>query len=131
MSVQRKKHINYDTYIGTSKEQFLEEAGIAITRQAKDLAPFDTGLLRASINWKTAANGDGLESPAELGNELTDAGNNEVKIGTNVEYAEYMEYGTARLPGGKPYLRVALRVMKSDIIKRYRQLLKQAAKNAK
>ena len=63
------------------------ECGLAIEAQAKDLAPVDTGRLRDSIN--------------------TAIGSEEVIVGTNVEYAPYVEYGTYST-SARPFLRPAI-----------------------
>lgn len=61
----------------------LERCGSEAEGYAVDLAPVDTGALRNSI---THALGDG-----------------EVYIGTNMEYAPYVELGTGKYyPGGRP-----------------------------
>jgi len=65
----------------TGKEKLkkkLRSIGFQIEREAKGNAPVDTGRLRASITTKlTERNGIPM-----------------VKVGTNVEYAPYVEFGT-------------------------------------
>jgi HK97 gp10 family phage protein len=53
--------------------------------------PVDTGRLRSSITHEIAADHRGLVG----------------RVGTDVEYAPYVEYGTSRSPA-QPYLRPAL-----------------------
>ena len=61
----------------------LEKVGLTAEGYAKQLAPVDTGNLRNSITHKIAGE--------------------EVYIGTNVEYAPYVELGTGKyVPGGRP-----------------------------
>ena len=63
----------------------LERIGLQAEGYAKDLAPVDTGRLRNSISHKV------------------DEGENAVYIGSNVEYAPYVELGTGRYAeGGRP-----------------------------
>lgn len=69
----------------------LTRRTIRVDRSAKDRCPVDTGRLRSSINWRMARDGRGL-----LG-----------IVGTNVAYAPYVEFGTARA-GAQPFLRPAL-----------------------
>lgn len=57
----------------------VNETALAVTRKAKQRAPVDTGRLRASIQMQTYSNG------------LT------ADVGTNVEYAPYVELGTSRM----------------------------------
>lgn len=65
----------------------LEICGGMAESYAKGLCPVDTGNLRNSIS----------HAPG---------GENEMYIGTNVEYAPYVELGTRRM-AAKPYLRPA------------------------
>ncbi|HYX06830.1 MAG TPA: HK97 gp10 family phage protein [Bacteroidales bacterium] len=74
----------------------------------KDLQAVDTGRLMDSITYATngylskvrskALAGDGVSKPQE---DLT------VKIGSNVEYAPYIEIGTSKITS-RPFLRTAL-----------------------
>lgn len=75
-------------------ETRLLAVGELVTNEARNYASgknggpnVDTGRLRASINYQ--------------------AEKDMVKIGTNVEYAPYLEYGTSRMTP-KPFLRPAL-----------------------
>ena len=63
----------------------LETCGLVAEGYAKRLAPVDTGSLRNSISHKV------------------DTGGGVVYIGTNVEYAVYVEMGTGKyVDGGRP-----------------------------
>jgi len=65
----------------TGKEKFkqkLKSIGFQIEREAKDRAPVDTGRLRSSITTNVFDRGDEIL----------------VKVGTNVEYAPALEFGT-------------------------------------
>lgn len=64
----------------------LEEIGLVAESYAKKLCPVDTGRLRNSITHTIAEDA--------------------AAIGTNVEYAEYVEFGTHRRKA-KPFLRPA------------------------
>lgn len=64
---------------------------IAVDRQAKSLAPVDTGRLRSSINWRLGHDSQGLVGI----------------VGTNVSYAIFQEFGT-RYMAAQPFLRPAL-----------------------
>lgn len=59
---------------------------------AKRLVPVDTGRLRSSISWRLGQTATGLF----------------VEIGTNVEYAAFVEFGT-RYMSAQPYLVPAVR----------------------
>ena len=65
----------------------LEKCGLVCEGYAAAICPVDTGRLRASITH--------------------DVGEDNVKIGTNVEYSAYVELGTSRQKP-QPYLRPAL-----------------------
>lgn len=64
----------------------LEEVGLVAEGYAKRLCPVDTGRLRNSIT------------------HVTRPDDNAVYIGTNVEYGQYVEYGTLRQKA-QPFLR--------------------------
>lgn len=69
----------------------LQRVGIRVQNGARVLCPVDTGRLRSSIQHQMGR----------------DAGGSYVDIGTNVEYAADVEFGSqGRRP--KPYLRPAL-----------------------
>jgi len=72
----------------------LAKAVLVVERQAKEDCPVDTGRLRSSITSEVS----GLEG----------------KVGTNVEYAGFVEYGTVKRPA-TPYLFPALEKSKSRI----------------
>jgi len=65
--------------------------GILVANRAKALCPVDTGRLRSSIAVTTDPTSSGLV----------------VSVGSNVEYAGYVENGTSRMRA-RPYLRPAL-----------------------
>lgn len=67
----------------------LEEIGLAAERFAKRETPVDTGRLRNSIT------------------HALDAGTGSVYIGTNVEYAPYVEFGVRGRKGKKMLTRAA------------------------
>lgn len=69
-----------------AKARALERIGLRAERHAKDKCPKDTGRLQNSISHATD--------------------DNSVYIGTNVEYAPYVELGTRRM-NPRPYLKPA------------------------
>ena len=83
----------------------LVAIGMTAERHAKDITPVDTGRLRNSIAHA----------------ETDDA----VYIGTNVEYAPYVELGTSRNKAHHMLKRAA-----SEHSAEYRELLEQSLKNA-
>ena len=85
-------------------ERALIAIGLAAESHAKELCPVDTGRLRNSISHETDSDS--------------------VYIGTNVEYAAFVELGTSRMKA-RPYLRPAAETYTNE----YRALAEQALKS--
>lgn len=88
-------------------EQALVAIGLTAESHAKDNCPVDTGRLRNSIT------------------NAVDMGEQTVYIGTNVEYAAFVELGTSRMRA-RPYLGPAATQHGDE----YKALAEQALKNA-
>lgn len=88
-----------DSAIGVA----LEKIGLLAENYAQKKCPVDTGNLRGSITHEV------------------DTGDNAVYVGTNVEYAPYVELGTSRQKA-QPFLRPAA----SEHGEQYRKVLKKA-----
>lgn len=71
----------------SQKDKILEEWGLVAEAYAADYCPVDTGRLRASISH--------------------DRDDDSMYVGTNVEYAPYVELGTSRMDA-QPFLRPAI-----------------------
>lgn len=84
-------------------ERALTAIGMTGESHAKDLCPVDTGRLRNSIT-----------NAVEMGEQA-------VYIGTNVEYAAYVELGTSRMKP-QPYLKPAV----VNYMSEYKTLAEQA-----
>lgn len=69
----------------------LQRRALQVDRAAKQGCPVDTGRLRSSITNEIGQDGEGLVAV----------------IGTNVEYAPYVELGTSRM-AAQPFLLPAL-----------------------
>lgn len=69
----------------------LSEVAVRVERRAKRLCPVDTGRLRSSITHAL----------------FVEDGDLTAHVGTDVEYAAYVELGTSRM-SAQPYLRPAL-----------------------
>lgn len=94
-------------------EQALQKIGMAAVRFATAKCPVDTGRLRNSITYITKNKSGGSSYSDNKGNSFNNslsvsADEGEVWVGTNVEYARYVEYGT-RGRSGKPFLRSAIK----------------------
>lgn len=75
------------TALQSKKNIILEEWGLTAEAYASEACPVDTGRLRASISH--------------------DHDDNTMMVGTNVEYAPYVELGTKNMDA-QPYLRPAI-----------------------
>lgn len=117
VSVERRNPKDYDAIVKRAAERFLPLAGVAVTGQAKRLTPRgDSGNLVGSITWQI----DGMTA----------------EIGTNVEYAEYVEYGARQRSrswlrgyyGYKPFLRPAIDIMRRKLRDMFARLLAEENK---
>lgn len=91
-------------------EQSLVRCGLFVERDAKINAPVDTGRLRASITHR-----------------ITTEGNDSiVEVGTNVEYAPAVEFGTSK-KSANPFLFPAFHSNKNKIINELAKALKKGA----
>lgn len=84
--------------------QALGEAGLLVEADAKVNCPVQTGNLRASITTQL------------------DDGALECLVGTNVEYAAYVEMGTSKQQA-KPYLKPALEQNRDRIVRHFEGLI--------
>lgn len=88
-------------------QKALETIGLLAEGYAIKKAPYDTGRLRASIT-----HGVSMEEKCAY-------------IGTNVEYAPYVEYGTVKMKA-RPYLKPAV----MDHMDEYKAIMETELKNA-
>jgi HK97 gp10 family phage protein len=77
-------------------DKAVQKAGLDCERYAKQRCPVDTGNLRASLHYENT----GLQ---------------QCIVGTNVEYAPFVELGTSR-QAAQPYLYPAYEQAKSELI---------------
>jgi HK97 gp10 family phage protein len=99
--------------IGPDTQNAIEEAlvksALFVERDAKINSPVDTGRLRASISH--IEEGFGSDNPS-------------VQIGTNVEYAPAIEFGTSK-QSAKPFLFPAFNGNKQKILKELAKALRR------
>ena len=101
-------------------ERAMISCGIVAEGYAKMICPVDTGRLRGSIVYVTSTKHSSGDSPAEAP-DYTPRGTpekGEVYIGTNVEYAIYVELGTIGRQA-KSFLRPAV----ENHINEYKRLI--------
>lgn len=84
---------------GSEVATFLMKKGLQVESRAKRLCPVDTGRLRASITSALEQDGDTIKAV----------------VGTDVEYASFVEFGTVRM-SARPFLLPALASLKSGTI---------------
>lgn len=112
--------------VEAAEDRGLQTAGMMAESQAKtnlrDNESIDTGLLRNSITWAFGGEKPAISSyKADKGNKTGSYSETApsakegkaVYIGTNVEYAPFVEFGTVR-SGAKPYLQPAASKVASD-----------------
>lgn len=100
---------NYDDVIDKVAEKVVRKYGIRIASGAKLLCPVDTGRLRGSITYQTKSFGGRPEEAATQADVIAKPTDQYTAfVGTNVDYAFKLEYGTERNMQGHPFLRPAI-----------------------
>ena len=119
---------DYDSALNKAVESALTVAGIILERDAVARTPVDTGRLRGSLTWKTRDHsGQGMtdaESVSRPNRSWV------LHVGTNVEYAPHIEYGTVRMKA-QPFLRPALNHRKNDILRDFGKWVEKCLKRGK
>ncbi len=93
----------------------LTTAGMLVEGSAISLVPIDTGRLKGSITYAVRGYTSRTRSPAKSKDAVSRPITAYVAhVGTNVEYAEYQEYGTRKMKA-QPYLRPALDMNRTAI----------------
>ena len=92
------------------------ETGLVVEGQAKVLTPVKTGRLRGSITTQSAGKGTAVEGEAKAADKISaPADDQEVLVGTAVDYGPYIEFGTVR-SDAQPFLRPALDLAKGEVL---------------
>jgi len=129
--VTHKGEKNYAKVVTHAGGDFGPLAGAAVRAQAVLLTPVDTGNLRGSITWRTV-DADGGFNAAPGGNNRTGTGISvpvdkySVHVGTNVEYAQHVEYGTKRM-SPQSFLRPAIDSMRKKRADMLAKLIRDGA----
>ena len=105
--------------LNTNRDKVLKAFAFQIEGKAKELAPVDTGAMRASI-YTVTKDSDGYESAraasqaqnanVATGKHPTPSGKVIANVGPCVEYAGFVELGTSRM-SARPYLVPAVEQM--------------------
>ena len=112
------------------KKKSLYEIGLVVMGDAKQLSAVDYGYLAASIQTASPEKKTKLESPSAYAENSPPAGhdvgsfkdiaspgdNDQVYVGSAVDYAPYVEYGTIKMCP-QPFLRPALDMARGDVPK--------------
>lgn len=101
--VIRRGQKQYAAGVAAITPRFLTEAAIVVQADAKRMVPVDTGNLRGSI--------------------VRDVSGDTATVGTNVEYAEHVEYGTRHMQA-QPYLRPAIDNNRKALIRRFADMIR-------
>jgi hypothetical protein len=133
-----RRNFNFNNFIEPGRDgvkKGLIKIALMIEAQAVLLAPVATGRLRGSITYSIENQGDNVRSEASASDGVNTSNEPLVAvIGTNVEYAETQEYGSARQGYAQPYLRPAFDLItgarsKAEIMKEMQiEFQKQIAK---
>ena len=103
--------------LGTNRRKIGKRIAFEIEKEAKQLAPVDTGALRASIytvtedynGYASAAGGAKKNPSVETAPHPVPTGNIVANVGPCVDYAEYVEFpGVTRNFAGRPFLTPAV-----------------------
>ena len=130
---------DYGDAIERSIEQALVKAGIRVSGTAISLAPVATGRLKGSITYQTKRTGSRVSGGAQPNDGVSKPQDDDVcYVGTNVNYAQAIEYGSkphfigspvkmrkigwryiGMHPGytGQPFLRPAVDIERGNITK--------------
>jgi HK97 gp10 family phage protein len=120
-----------DDALADAIEKALTSCGIRAEELAAKMCPVDTGLLRNSIAFgldggqmsKDKYQDDKGKQQGEYGGQLPKAEERTVYIGSNVEYAPYVELGASGR-SAQPFLRPAVEGHKSE----YREIIQSYLK---
>jgi HK97 gp10 family phage protein len=107
-AVQLKSHrVGQEKRLLTGIEKGTRKCGLRIEREAKQMCRVDTGRLRASIstNWTDSGMSRGkVDAKANSEDGVSQPnGKFVVVVGTNVEYAHWLEFGTFKMDA-RPFL---------------------------
>jgi len=131
-ALARKLSTLSDRVAGQALERALVAGGLPILNLVKEHCPWITGNLRRSyhIGGHVGESG-GLErtTGTDIGGNVASRTHAEIAIGTNVEYAPPVEYGSGNRPA-KPHLRrgfdEGIDDAKQEVVEALRDLLRNA-----
>ena len=117
---------NMKSVLDKASGRALRKIGIVIAGDASLRCARKTGRAAGSITYATKGDRSEAKNPAKSGDEVSrPAGEDTVHIGSNVEYASYVEYGTKNM-GAQPFLRPAFDRNKKNAQKIFSREIKAA-----
>jgi len=129
-------HIDYSKIITPETvEKLIVEECVILRSFAVELAPIKDGQLKNSIMWKTSKTKGGLNQAGAKtphNSEISEPGQDEGYVGSNLEYAGPVEYGRKDMPNypRQPYLRPAIDYSKKVRETRRAVIIRAAIKEA-
>ena len=102
--VVREYNKRWPEVLNAINRKFLPEAGQVVRDEAFDRTPKKTGTLKSSLRYRVTRD--------------------QAIIGTNVEYAPYVEYGTRRQKE-QSFLRTGLDAKRKELVSRWRSLFRK------
>ena len=109
----------------------LSAVGLYLQGDARLRAPVDTGRLRGSITYATQRERSQTDAGAKAGDAVSRPDDtNTLHVGTNVEYAAYVEYGTRRM-AEQPYLIPALDENRQEVREIFAEYLRRGLRSGK
>jgi len=94
----------------------IYEIGLVVEGQAKQLCPVDTGRLKGSITTAAFHERTTAQAPATWSDSIDPPDiENEVLVGTAVEYGPHMEFGTIKTDA-QPFLRPSIDLAKGKVV---------------
>ena len=120
--------IRWDDAMLAAAKRGLVKAGMIVEGQAVRLCPVDKGRLKGSITYATASERSNPKGIAKADDGVSKPSDDyTLYVGTNVEYAPYVEYGTIKMQA-QSYLRTALDITKPMLDIAYAQEISKELK---
>ena len=139
MKIGSKKwtRINWDEAMLAAARKGLWEAALVVEGQAVRLCPVGVypkksgrvgGRLRGSLTHAIRGKRSYVSGVAEGGDEVSEPNTEFIAhVGTNVEYAPYVEYGTYKMDA-QPYLQPAMDLTHKEAAELYAQAIREELK---
>ena len=142
----RRKFVSLQDDAERAAKMVVARSALAIHADAKSMAPVDTGRLRNSIafafgsstggrsgvdapeaNFDSEMTVTGAEFSAGLGRVSRGAAGLSARVGTNLEYAPYIEFGTSNTPA-QPFLHPAAEAERDHFLRDLAAAVKVSAR---